>query len=67
MTNGPSKESIRSSEVLLYDDRDCDPGIGYSLADEVMKEDWEDPMMAEYDRYEEYTRPKETSVARPIK
>jgi hypothetical protein len=42
----------------FYDDRDYNPAIGYSLADEVMKEDWDDPMMAEYDRYEEYTRPK---------
>jgi len=41
---------------LLYDDRDFDPAMGYALADEVMKEDWDDPKMAEYDRYEEHKR-----------
>ncbi len=42
--------------TLLYDDRDFDPAMGYALADEVMKEDWDDPKMAEYDRYEEHKR-----------
>ena len=39
---------------LLNDDSDFDPATGYRLADEVMKEDWDDPKMAEYDRYEEF-------------
>lgn len=39
---------------LLYDDSDLDPRRGYALADEVMKEDWDDSKMAEYDRYEEH-------------
>ena len=39
---------------LLYDDRDFGPAVGYALTDEVMKEDWDDPKMTEYDRYEEY-------------
>ena len=39
---------------LVYDDKDFDPAIGYPLANEVMKEDWDDPKMAEYDRYEEH-------------
>ena len=30
--------------------------MGYALTDEVMKEDWDDPKMAEYDRYEEHKR-----------
>jgi hypothetical protein len=41
---------------LLYDDSDFDPAAGYPLADEVMKDDWDDPKMAEYDRYEEHKR-----------
>jgi hypothetical protein len=40
--------------ALVYDDGDFEPTMGYALADEVMKEDWDDPKMAEYDRYEEY-------------
>jgi hypothetical protein len=39
---------------LLYDDSDFNAAIGYPLADEVMKDDWDDPKMAEYDRYEEH-------------
>jgi hypothetical protein len=39
---------------LLYVDTDFDPTMGYPLADEVMKEDWNDPKMAEYDHYEEH-------------
>jgi hypothetical protein len=41
---------------LLYDDSDFEPSRGYALADEVMKEDWDDPKMAQYDRYEEFKR-----------
>ena len=41
---------------LLYDDGDFDPAVGYALTDEVMKEDWDDPKMADYDRYEEHKR-----------
>ncbi len=41
---------------LLYDDRDFDPAMGYALMDEVIKEDSDDPKMAEYDRYEEDKR-----------
>jgi hypothetical protein len=41
---------------LLYDDADFDVATGYPLADEVMREDWDDPKMAEYDRYEEFKR-----------
>ncbi len=41
---------------LLYDDSDFDPAMGYPLADEIMKEDWDNPKMAEYDRYEEHER-----------
>jgi hypothetical protein len=41
---------------LLYDDSEFDPARGYALADEVLKEDWDDPKMAEYDRYEEHRR-----------
>ena len=40
----------------LYDDCKYDPAIGYPLTDEVMKEDWDDPKMAQYDRYEEFRR-----------
>jgi hypothetical protein len=43
-------------KALLYDDSDYDPARGYALADEVMKADWDDPKMAEYDRYEEHKR-----------
>ena len=43
-------------KALLYDDGDVDVAAGYPLADEVMKEDWDDPKMAEYDRYEEFKR-----------
>ncbi len=39
---------------LLYDDSDFNAAIGYPLADEVMKDDWDDPKMAEYNRYEEH-------------
>ncbi len=41
---------------LLYDDGDFDPAIGYPATDEVMKEDWDNAKMAEYDRYEEFRR-----------
>lgn len=34
---------------LLYDDGAIDVARGYALADEVMKEDWDDAKMAEYD------------------
>jgi hypothetical protein len=47
-------EAYERLKSLLYDDRDFDPSMGYALADEVMKEDWDDPTMAEYDRYEEH-------------
>jgi hypothetical protein len=40
-------------KALLYDDRDFDPRRAYPLLDEVMKEEWDDPKMADYDRYEE--------------
>jgi hypothetical protein len=43
-------------KALIYDDGDVDVAAGYPLADEVMKEDWDDPKMAEYDRYEEFKR-----------
>ena len=34
---------------------DFDPRDAYPAADEVMKEDWSDPKMAEYDDYESRT------------
>jgi len=43
-------------KALLYDDGNVDVAAGYPLADEVMKDDWDDPKMAEYDRYEEFKR-----------
>ncbi len=43
-------------KALLYDDGDFEPSLGYRLADEVMKEGWDDPKMAEYDHYEEHKR-----------
>lgn len=33
---------------------DIDPREAYPAADEVMKEDWSDPKMAEYDDYESH-------------
>jgi hypothetical protein len=35
---------------------DPDPGETYPAVDEVFREDWDDPKMAEYDRYEEHKR-----------
>lgn len=35
---------------------DFDPREAYPAADEVMKEDWSDPKMAEYDDYESRRR-----------
>lgn len=35
---------------------DIDPSAAYPLSDEVMKEDWDDPKMAEYDDYESRRR-----------
>jgi hypothetical protein len=49
-------EVYERMKSLLYDDSDFEPDRGYPLADEVMKEDWDDPKMAEYDRYEEHKR-----------
>jgi hypothetical protein len=37
-------------KALLYDDSEFDPARGYAAADEIMKEDWDDPKMADYDR-----------------
>lgn len=49
----PEKE--KSVPRQLTDDEDVlDITPGYPLADEVMKEDWDDTNVAEYDRYEEY-------------
>jgi hypothetical protein len=33
---------------------DPDPRETYPAVDEVFREDWDDPRMAEYDRYEEH-------------
>jgi hypothetical protein len=41
---------------LLVDDSEFEPAAGYPLTDEVMKEDWDDPKMMEYDHYEEHKR-----------
>jgi hypothetical protein len=41
-------------KCFLYDDGEFDPALGYALTDEIMKEDWDNPKMAEYDRYDEY-------------
>jgi len=46
-------EAYDRLKALLYDDSDPDVAAGYPLADEVMKEDWDDPKMVEYDRYDE--------------
>lgn len=35
---------------------DLDPREAYPATDEVMKEDWNDPKMAEYDDYESHRR-----------
>ena len=35
---------------------DFDPREAYPAVDAVFREDWEDPKMAEYDRYEEHKR-----------
>lgn len=40
----------------IYDNQDFTPEMGYILAHEVMQDDWDDPKMAEYDRYEDYKR-----------
>lgn len=40
----------------LPGDQDIDPRDAYPLVDEVFAEDWDDPKMAEYDRYEEHKR-----------
>jgi len=37
---------------LLYDPSEPSPSQSYALVDEVMREDWDDPKMAEYDSYE---------------
>lgn len=47
-------ELYQRLQHLLYEDRDDAPELGYPLADEVFGEDWNDPKMAEYDRYEEH-------------
>lgn len=35
---------------------DIDPREAYPALDEAMKEDWDDPKMAEYDHYESHRR-----------
>jgi hypothetical protein len=35
---------------------DDDPRAAYPLADEVFREDWDNPQMAEYDHYEDHKR-----------
>lgn len=37
---------------LMGNQEDVDPGETYPLVDEVMREDWDRPEMAEYDNYE---------------
>lgn len=46
-------EAYERVKTFLYDDGDPDPRREYPLVDEVMKADWDDPRMAEYDNYEE--------------
>lgn len=43
----------RLKSLLAADDG---PQTAYPLADEVFREDWDDPKMAEYDRYDEHKR-----------
>ena len=40
----------------LLADEGMDPSQAYPAADEVLREDWDDPRMADYDRYEEHRR-----------
>lgn len=43
---------------LLYEDADADPSRAYPLIDEAFRAGWDDPRMAEYDRYEEHKGPR---------
>ena len=41
---------------LLSDTGDLDPRETYPMLDSVFGEDWNDPKMAEYDRYEDHKK-----------
>ena len=53
LVRGDVYDRMRGS---LSDDQEIDPRDAYPLVDEVFAEDWDDPKMAEYDRYEEHKR-----------
>jgi hypothetical protein len=49
------EETYGEIRSLLEPD-ELDPRVTYPAVDAVFREDWDNPQMAEYDRYEEHKR-----------